>query len=175
MALPKLKTSIYELTLPSTGKKIKYRSFLVKEEKILMIANETGESEDQKRAIGQIIENCTFDKLDYEDMPTFDIEYLFIKIRSKSVGETVDLSILCPDDKTTRVDVNINLEEIKCNKPKKGSNIIKLTDVVGLTMKYPTISMKVDEKDGFRIVADCIESIYDEETVYTLSDFSIIP
>jgi hypothetical protein len=172
MALPILDVPTYELKLPSSGKKIKYRSFLVKEEKILMIANETGETEDQKRAIGQIISNCTFGELDYENMPTFDVEYLFINIRSKSVGETVDLSVLCPDDKITRVDVNINIDDIKCKKPKKNSNIIKLNETVGIVMKYPTMSMKIEEKDGFRIVADCIESIYDEDTVYATADFS---
>lgn len=172
MALPILEVPTYELKLPSSGKKIRYRSFLVKEEKILMIANETGETEDQKRAIGQIIANCTFGELDYEDMPTFDVEYLFINIRAKSVGETVDLSVLCPDDKETRVDVNINIDDIKCKKPKKNSNVIKLNETIGIVMKYPTMSMKVEEKDGFRIVAECIESIYDEDTVYATTDFS---
>jgi hypothetical protein len=172
MALPILEVPIYELKLPSSGKKIKYRSFLVKEEKILMIANETGEIEDQKRAIGQIITNCTFGELDYEEMPTFDVEYLFINIRAKSVGETVDLSVLCPDDKETRVDVNISLDDIKCKKPKKNFNVIKLNETIGIIMKYPTLRMKVDEKDGFRIVAECIESIYDEDTVYATADFS---
>jgi hypothetical protein len=172
MALPILDVPTYELKLPSSGKKIKYRSFLVKEEKILMIANETGEIDDQKRAIGQIITNCTFGELDYKYMPTFDVEYLFINIRSKSVGETVDLSILCPDDKKTRVDVNISIDDIKCKKPKKNSNVIKLSDTIGLVMKYPTMNMQADESDGFSIVADCIESIYDEDTVYATTDVS---
>jgi hypothetical protein len=172
MALPILEVPTYELKLPSSGKKIRYRSFLVKEEKILMIANETGEIDDQKRAIGQIITNCTFGELDYEDMPTFDVEYLFINIRAKSVGETVDLSVLCPDDKITRIDVNISLDDIKCKKPKKNFNVIKLNETIGVVMKYPTLRMKVDEKDGFRIVAECIESIYDEDTVYATADFS---
>jgi hypothetical protein len=172
MALPILEVPTYELKLPSSGKKIRYRSFLVKEEKILMIANETGEIDDQKRAIGQIITNCTFGELDYEDMPTFDVEYLFINIRAKSVGETVDLSVLCPDDKITRIDVNISLDDIKCKKPKKNFNVIKLNENIGVVMKYPTLRMKVDEKDGFRIVAECIESIYDEDTVYATADFS---
>jgi hypothetical protein len=172
MALPILDVPTYELKLPSSGKKVKYRSFLVKEEKILMIANETGEIEDQKNAIGQIITNCTFGELNYEDMPTFDMEYLFINIRSKSVGESVDLSVLCPDDKKTRVDITINLDDIKCKKPKKNSNVIKLNKTVGVIMKYPTMSMRADEADGFEILSNCIESVYDEDTVYSTVDFS---
>jgi hypothetical protein len=88
------------------------------------------------------------------------------------VGETVDLSVLCPDDKKTRIDVNISLDDIKCKKPKKNFNVIKLNETIGVVMKYPTLRMKVDEKDGFRIVAECIESIYDEDTVYATADFS---
>jgi len=172
MALPILEVPTYELKLPSTGKKIKYRSFLVKEEKILMIANETGEVEDQKRAIGQIITNCSFGELDYKDMPTFDVEYLFLNIRAKSVGETVDLSVLCPDDKTTRIDINININDIKCNKPKKNANIIKLNDDIGLVMKYPTMDIREDLDDGFKVIIKCIESVYDENTIYSLDDFS---
>ena len=172
MALPILEVPTYELKLPSTGKKIKYRSFLVKEEKILMIANETGEVEDQKRAIGQIITNCSFGELDYKDMPTFDVEYLFLNIRAKSVGETVDLSVLCPDDKTTRIDINININDIKCDKPKKNANIIKLNDDIGLVMKYPTMDIREDLDDGFKVIIKCIESVYDENTIYSLDDFS---
>ena len=172
MALPILEVPTYELKLPSTGKKIKYRSFLVKEEKILMIANETGEVEDQKRAIGQIITNCSFGELDYKDMPTFDVEYLFLNIRAKSVGETVDLSVLCPDDKTTRIDINININDIKCDKPKKNANIIKLNDDIGLVMKYPTMDIREDLDDGFKVIINCIESVYDENTIYSLDDFS---
>lgn len=172
MALPILEVPTYELKLPSTGKKIKYRSFLVKEEKILMIANETGEIEDQKRAIGQIIANCSFGELDYKDMPTFDVEYLFLNIRSKSVGESVDISVLCPDDKKTRTDININISDIKCDKPKKNANIIKLNNTVGLVMKYPTMDIREDLDDGFKVIVKCIESVYDEETIYSLDDFS---
>jgi hypothetical protein len=174
MALPILDVPTYELKLPSSGKKIKYRPFLVKEEKILMIANETGEIEDQKRAIGQILTNCTFGKINYEDMPTFDVEYLFINIRSKSVGETVNISVLCPDDDKTRVDTIVNLDDIKCENIKKNSNIIKLTDNIGIIMKYPTMNIQVEEEEEFKIILKCVESIYDEDTVYDASDFSAV-
>lgn len=172
MALPILKVPTYELKLPSNGQKIKYRPFLVKEEKLLMIANDTGETEDQKRAIGQIIVNCSFGELDYNTMSTFDVEYMFINIRSKSVGEMVELSVLCPDDRVTRVDIEVNLAEIKCPKPKKNSNIIKLTEDIGVIMMYPTMNMKIDEMDGFDVICGCIDSVYDGDSVYSAADFS---
>lgn len=171
MALPVLQVPTYELTLPSNSKKIKFRSFLVKEEKLLMIANETGEEKERILAVSQIIENCTFNKLNAKVMPAFDVEYLFLKLRSKSIGESVDIKILCPDDKETYADVTINLDDIKCKKPKKNANIIKLDDSVGIILKYPGINTKT-EGSTVDVVGDLIESIYDGDTVFDAVDFS---
>jgi hypothetical protein len=171
MALPVLQVPTYELTLPSNSKKIKFRSFLVKEEKLLMIANETGEESERILAITQIIENCTFGKLDAKVMPAFDVEYLFLKLRSKSIGESVDIKILCPDDKETYADVTINLDNIKCKKPKKNANIIKLDDSVGIILKYPGI-LTTTSDSTVETVSGLIESIYDGDTIFDSSDFS---
>ncbi len=173
MALPQLQAPVYELTLPSNGKKIKFRSFLVKEEKLLMIANETGEESERTTAIAQIIDNCTFSKLDAYNMPIFDVEYLFLKLRSKSVGESVDVKVLCPDDKKTFVDVNISLEDIKCKRPKKNVNVVQLDDSVGVVLKYPTISTEIpDSPDTVSVIINQMESIFDADTVYDVVDFS---
>ncbi len=171
MTLPVLQVPTYELTLPSNSKKIKFRSFLVKEEKLLMIANETGEEKERILAVSQIIENCTFGKLDAKVMPAFDVEYLFLKLRSKSIGESVDIKILCPDDKETYAEVTVNLDDITCKKPKKNSNIIKLDESVGIILKYPGINTKI-EGSTVEVVGDLIESIYDGDTVFDAVDFS---
>ncbi len=171
MTLPVLQVPTYELTLPSNSKKIKFRSFLVKEEKLLMIANETGEEKERILAVSQIIENCTFGKLDAKVMPAFDVEYLFLKLRSKSIGESVDIKILCPDDKETYAEVTVNLDDITCKKPKKNSNIIKLDESVGIILKYPGINTKI-EGSTVDVVGDLIESIYDGDTVFDAVDFS---
>tara|TARA_B110000977_G_scaffold115814_1_gene149627 strand:- start:427 stop:1128 length:702 start_codon:yes stop_codon:yes gene_type:complete len=176
MALPKLATAKYELTLPSTGNKVEYRPFLVKEEKILLTAQATGEESDMLRAVEQIIENCTFGTLKTGDLPFFDIEYVFIKLRSKSIGEVATVKILCPDDKETRVEVDINLEEVECVRDVSHNAEIKLTDDVGLTMEYPRIdslakmSKVSDSEAGFEIVKGCISSIHDAENVYAKGD-----
>ena len=176
MALPKLATAKYELTLPSTGNKVEYRPFLVKEEKILLTAQATGEESDMLRAVEQIIENCTFGTLKTGDLPFFDIEYVFIKLRSKSIGEVATVKLLCPDDNTTRVEVDINLDEVECVRDVSHNAEIKLTDDVGLMMDYPRIDSltamtKVSETEaGFTIVKGCISSIYDAENVYAKSD-----
>jgi hypothetical protein len=170
MSLPQIQAPIYELKLPSNGKKIKFRSFLVKEEKLLMIANETGEEEERLTAVSQIINNCTFGKLNAREMAVFDVEYLFLQLRAKSVGETVEIKVLCPDDKKSYADVTVNIEDIKCSKPKKDANIIKLDENVGIILKYPTIDSSADTIIG--ALRDSIESIFDLETVFNTSDFS---
>jgi|13_taG_2_1085334.scaffolds.fasta_scaffold01271_6 hypothetical protein len=176
MALPKLATATYELTLPSTGKKIGYRPFLVKEEKILLTAQGTGEDADMLRAVEQIIENCTFGELKVGELPFFDIEYVFIKLRSKSIGEVATVKLLCPDDNKTRVDVDINLDDVECVRDVSHTSDIKLTDEIGMTLEYPRISSiaemtKVsDSEAGFSIVKKCITQIYDKENVYAKSD-----
>lgn len=176
MALPKLATAKYELTLPSTGQKIEYRPFLVKEEKILLTAQSTGEESDMLRAVEQIIENCTFGELKTGELPFFDIEYVFIKLRSKSIGEVATVKVLCPDDKKTRVEVDINLDEVECVRDVSHNADIKLTDDVGIVLEYPRIDSlaemtKVsDSEAGFAIVKSCISQIYDKENVYAKSD-----
>lgn len=187
MALPVLNNPNYEMELPSTGEKIEYRPFLVKEQKILMMAMESKDTSAQSRAVVDIIKNCTFGKIDdkVEGLPTFDIEYMFLQIRQKSVGETVDITVTCPDDGETKVPVTVNLEDINVVKTEGHTNTIMLTDKIGMSMKYPTMKQimsydlnKLDSMEGtFGIIQDCLESIFDNDQVYDemnkkeLSDF----
>ena len=176
MALPVLNNPNYEMELPSTGEKIEYRPFLVKEQKILMMAMESKDTSAQSKAIVDIIRNCTFGKIDdkIEGLPTFDIEYMFLQIRQKSVGETVEITITCPDDETTKVPVTVNLEDINVVKTEGHTNIIMITDKIGMTMKYPTMRQimsydmsKLDSMEGtFGIIQDCLENVFDEDQVY---------
>ncbi len=173
MSLPKLQIPTYELVLPSTGKKIKYRSFLVKEEKLLMIANETGEKEEMQIAISQIIDNCTFSALDNLSLPMFDVEYIFLNLRAKSVSEVVNINVLCPDDNETYCSVEINLLNIKCRKIIKNENVIKLDDSVGVILNYPTLDIVSNNTDDIvYILSKLIKSIYDSDTVYERDDFT---
>lgn len=179
MPLPKLVTPEYELTLPCTKEKIKYRPFLVKEEKILIMAME---SEDEKQiinAVKTIIKNCTTLKKKVEDLPTFEIEYLFLKIRSKSVGEVSNITLVCPDDEETEVSVEINLDEIEVNVPKEHTNNIKVNDTVGVIMKYPSLDTFVKNnfntespniETAFELASSCIEQIYEGEDVWEAKD-----
>ena len=128
MALPKLDTPVYELEQPSTGEKIKYRPFLVKEQKTLMMAQESEDDKQIREALGSLISNCTFESIDPYKVPIFDIEFLFLRIRGKSVGEKIDLSLLCPDDNETRVNKSIDLEEIDVNMKVGHTNEIDITD-----------------------------------------------
>tara|TARA_E500000331_G_scaffold74817_1_gene69924 strand:- start:350 stop:1060 length:711 start_codon:yes stop_codon:yes gene_type:complete len=176
MTLPVLNNPNYEMELPSTGEKIEFRPFLVKEQKILMMAMESKDTSAQSKAVVDIIKNCTFGKLNdkVETLPTFDIEYMFLQIRQKSVGETVDITVTCPDDGETKVPVTVNLEEIKVVKTEGHTNVIMITDKIGLTMKYPTMKQimgydmtKLDSMEGtFGIINDCLENIFDENEVY---------
>jgi len=176
MALPKLATAKYELILPSTGKTIEYRPFLVKEEKILLIAQSTGEDADMLRAVEQIIENCTFGALKPNTLPFFDIEYVFIKLRSKSIGEVATVKLLMPDDGETQVDVDINLDEVECVRDVSHNALIQLTDDIGLTLDYPRVEALAklgdlsEDQAGFAIVKDCVSQIHDAENVYAKSD-----
>ena len=187
MTLPVLNNPNYEMELPSTGEKIEFRPFLVKEQKILMMAMESKDTSAQSKAVVDIIKNCTFGKLNdkVETLPTFDIEYMFLQIRQKSVGETVDITVTCPDDGETKVPVTINLEDINVVKTEGHTNTIMITDKIGMSMRYPTMKQimsydlnKLDSMEGtFGIIQDCLESIFDDEQVYDdmnkkeLSDF----
>lgn len=174
MALPVLNTPTYELTLPSTGEPLKYRPFLVKEQKVLMIAQETSNEKHILNAIGNIIESCTFGELkNVHSLPTYDIEYIFVNIRARSVGETIEVNITCPDDEKTVVPVEIDLNDLKVQKVEGHTNTIQLTDTIGMTMRYPSIKnlgayagKKDVAKMTFDVIADCIENVFDENEVY---------
>ena len=179
MALPKLTTPIYELVVPSTDEKIKYRPFLVREEKILLIAMESGASEDVVQAVKSIVEECTFNKLNLGDMPMFDVEYIFLNIRAKSVGEISNLRLLCPDDSETYTEVEVNLSEVIVQVEKEHTNKIELTDEMGIYMKYPTIDSfattgitEVTPVNMLEVITTCIAQIYDKkgEEVFDAND-----
>ena len=170
MALPKLTTPTYELEIPSTDEKIKYRPFLVKEEKILMMAMESKSEADITQAVKDIVSECTFNKVDISNMPMFDVEYIFLQIRSKSVGEVSKLRLLCPDDKKTYADVELDLNEVKVQVGDDHTNKIELTKDMGMIMTYPTIDSFRDS--GIRdinagnmldVISGCIMQIYEEE------------
>lgn len=175
MALPQLALAKFELTLPSSGETVEYRPFLVKEEKILLTAQSTGETSDVLRAVEQIIDNCTFNKLQVKSLPMFDLEYVFIKLRSKSIGSEVEITVTAPDDGVTQVPVKINLEDIKCVKEVGHDNNIRLTDGIGIIFDYPRIdSVNFTSKDGgeeaFNIMKNCVRQIYDTENVHEKND-----
>ena len=179
MALPKLTTPIYELVVPSTDEKIKYRPFLVREEKILLIAMESGASEDIVQAVKSIVEECTFNKLNLGDMPMFDVEYIFLNIRAKSVGEISSLRLLCPDDSETYTEVEVNLSEVIVQVEKEHTNKIELTDEMGIYMKYPTIDSfaqtgitEVTPVNMLEVITTCVAQIYDKkgEEVFDAKD-----
>ena len=179
MALPKLNTPTYELEVPSTDDKIKYRPFLVKEEKILLMAMESGKNEDIVQAVKDIVLTCTFDKLDVSNLPMFDVEYIFLNIRAKSVGETSKLKLLAPDDKKTYVDVELNLTEVEVQVDDKHTNKVELSDDMGIIMTYPTIDsfmesgiQTVTASNMLDIISSCILQIYEKkgEKVYNSKD-----
>ena len=178
MALPKLNTLTYELELPSSGEKLKYRPFLVKEQKALMIAQESEDNKLIENTFAQIINDCVFDDVDPYTMPMFDIEYLFLRIRGKSVGEKVKLNLLCPDDEKTRVDVEVNLEEVDVQMSEEHTNIIKLTEDINIIMKYPCLKDMAGFDDTgevssiFDMIKRCIFEVHDGETVYNKVDIS---
>jgi hypothetical protein len=177
MALPKIVTPTYELEIPSSKKKITYRPFIVKEEKILLLAQEAGEESDILNAIKQIIKNCTFEEVEVNDMALFDLEYIFLRIRSKSIGEKVELKLLCDDDGETYADVTIDLEKIEVDFPKEHTNNIQLTDTISLVMRYPQMSAlnlmtDSDTETIFHMIKTSIRQIIDGETIYEQVDFT---
>ena len=181
MPLPKIATPTYELELPSTGKTIQYRPFLVKEEKLLVIALESEDTKQITNAIKAVIKACVLTKgIKVETLPTFDIEFLFLHIRGKSVGEELEVNIICPDDEKTQVPVTIDLEDIQVQKTEDHTNQIKLDSNLMMEMKYPSLNefiknnFEFDEKNqmqqSFELIAQCIDKIYNEEEVWTSSD-----
>ena len=179
MALPKLNTPTYELEMPSTDEKIQFRPFLVKEEKILMIAMESGKNADIVNAVKEIVSACTFDKINISNIPMFDVEYIFLKIRSKSVGETSKLKILCPDDKKTDANVEVNLEEVQVQVGDDHTNKIDLGSGKGIIMTYPSVDsflesgiQNITASNMLDMIGSCILQIYEDkgEKVYEAKD-----
>jgi len=179
MALPKLTTPTYELEIPSTDEKISYRPFLVKEEKILLMAMESGKNEDIVNAVKQIVSECTFNKLKIGNLPMFDVEYVFLNIRAKSIGEISKLKVLCPDDKKTYADIEVNLEDVQVQVGDDHTNKIELTDSMGMIMTYPTIDsfmksglQNINASNMIDVIGQCILQIYENkgEKIYDAKD-----
>jgi hypothetical protein len=179
MALPKLNTPTYELEVPSTDEKIKYRPFLVKEEKILLMAMESGKNEDIVSAVRDIVTACTFNKVNLGNSPMFDVEYIFLNIRAKSVGEVSKLKLLCPDDKKTYAETEINLAEVQVQVGDGHTNKIELTDEMGMIMTYPTIDsfmemgvQTINASNMLDVIGACVLQIYEKngEKVYHAKD-----
>ena len=185
MPLPTIETPTYELKLPSTNKKIKYRPFLVKEEKILILALESKNQNDITNAVTDVLKKCILTRgVKVDDLPTFDIEYLFLNIRAKSIGEDIKLTVTCPDDGETKVPVTIYVDEIKVIRPKDHNIDIVLDDKMSVRMKYPSLNQFIesnfdtdDEAETmvdktFRVVADCMDTVFDGEDAWEAKDYS---
>jgi len=183
MPLPKIATPTYELELPSTGKNIQYRPFLVKEEKVLVIALESEDNKQITTAIKAVLKSCILTKgLKVENLPTFDIEYLFLNIRGKSVGEELDVNIICPDDGKTEVPVMIYLDDIEVEKDENHTNKIKVDSSIMMEMKYPSLDQFIKNNfdfndknamdQSFDLIATCIDKIYTEDEVWATADCS---
>ena len=180
MTLPTINVPTYELKIPSTKEKIKFRPFLVKEEKILLLALESGEDATISIALKQIVNNCTFEKLVLDDLALFDLEYLFLRVRAKSVGEVAHIRVMCPDDGETYVEVDVPLEEIEVNFPDEHTNDIKITDTVGVTMGYPQFEdyyKEFDENEAsidysMNLIRKSIKNIYEGEDIHEKVDFN---
>ena len=181
MRLPNIATPTYELELPSTGATIKYRPFLVKEEKVLVIALESEDNKQITNAIKAVLKSCILSKgIKVEDLPTFDIEYLFLNIRGKSVGEDLEVNIICPDDNKTEVPVTIALDEIEVQKDENHTNKIKVDDSIMMEMKYPSLEQFIKNNfdfndknamdQSFELIATCIDKIYTEDEVWASAD-----
>ena len=183
MPLPKIATPTYELELPSTGKTIQYRPFLVKEEKLLVLALESEDTTQITTAIKAVIKACIKTRgIKVETLPTFDIEFLFLNIRGKSVGEVLDVNVICPDDEKTQVSVQIDLDSIECRKTEGHTNKIKLDDTIMMEMKYPSLDQFIksnfDMKEenqmeqSFDLIASCIDKLYSADEVWASEDCS---
>ena len=185
MPLPTIETPTYELKLHSSNKKIKYRPFLVKEEKILIIALESQNQNDITNAVTDVLKKCILTKgIDVDSLPTFDIEYLFLNIRAKSIGEDIKLTVTCPDDRETKVPVTVYVDEIKVIKPKGHTTDIVLDDNMTLRMKYPSLTQFIENNftiddasesivnKTFKVVADCMDTVYTEEDAWEAKDYT---
>ena len=182
MPLPTIATPTYELTLPSNNKKVKYRPFLVKEEKVLILAMESEDTKQINTAITDVLNACILTRgIKIDSLPTFDIEYLFLNVRAKSVGEVVDLVVTCEDDGETKVDISVNLDDIKVERNKKHKKDIKLDNNLSLRLKYPSMEQFIKSNfdfegtnvdASFKMIAGCIDQIYNEEEAWPATDYS---
>ena len=181
MPLPKIVTPTYTLELPSTGEEIQYRPFLVKEEKVLVIALESEDTKQITNAIKTVIKNCILTKnIKVENLPTFDIEYLFLNVRGKSVGEEIEVNVICPDDEVTTVPIKIDLDSIKVQKNEEHTNKIKVDKSITMEMKYPSLDQFIKTnfdfknnnamEQSFELIASCIDKIYTEDEVWSATD-----
>jgi hypothetical protein len=175
MALPKVGYPTYELELPSTGKTVKYRPFLVKEEKVLLLALESEDEKQIRQAVKDLIKNCVLSRIKVDQLPIFDLEYLFLNIRGASIGESLSLTVTCQDDNETKVDVKVSIGDIQVFKPEGHSTKIEFDDTFGVVMTYPSMQRFIDldflQKDlnteeVFELIAESIEQIYQGEDVY---------
>lgn len=178
MALPRIDTPTYQLTLPSTQEPIDYRPFLVKEQKIIMMAQESSDEKQMIRAMTDLITSCTFEKIDISTLPTFDVEYMFLKIRGKSAGETVELNLICPDDQETKVPTKINLDDIQVQMTVEHTNEIVITDTIKLYLRYPMFkdammfTQSSQTQDVFKLLNACIVKISYGDTEYNRVDIT---
>ena len=181
MALPQVVLPTYELEIPSNGKKIKYRPFVVKEEKLLLLALETNDEKQIEEAVKTTLKGCIQTRVKIENLAIFDLEYIFLQIRAVSVGEIVEIKVTCKDDDTTKVQYNLNLSEVNVIKPEGHSNKIMLSDDMGVIMKYPqwndfivgSVMGQSPSAEGIvEIIADCVDQIFDGEDVYDSSTTS---
>ena len=180
MPLPKISTPTYDLVLPSNGKKIKYRPFLVREEKVLILALESQDIKQISNAVKSTLKSCVQTRgVKIDDLPSFDIEYIFLNVRAKSVGESLDLVITCPDDNETTVNTQIYTDDIKVVKDPEHDNEVPLDAKLTLKMKYPSMDQFIKNNfdigdatvdESFEIVASCIDTIYDASDVWSASD-----
>lgn len=179
MALPKLDTPTYRLTLPSTGEEIQYRPFLVKEQKLLMMAQESEDDQQVIDTVGNLVQSCTFEKIDSEKSPLFDIEYIFLQVRGKSIGEKVQLDLICPDDEKTTVQTEVDINDVGVQMSNDHTNEIEITDTVKLFLKYPLLKdMKKVASDGsqvkqvFEVLTQCVHEIHFGEQIFSRVDIS---
>jgi len=176
MALPKLTAPTYELDLPSSGEKIKYRPFLVKEQKLLMMAEESKEENQISEMIQQLISACTFGKVDAIVSPIFDVEYVFLQLRMRSVGEIVNIKVICPDDKKTQVSVKVNLKDVDVLNDENHTNIVKVTDNIKMIMRYPQLTdmknMKNTTENLFSLLQSCILEVHDGDVIHNRTDIT---
>ena len=181
MALPKVGYPTYELELPSNGKTVKYRPFIVKEEKVLLLALESEDEKEVKQAVKDLIKNCVLSRIKVEELPSFDLEYLFMRIRAAAVGEVITMNVTCKDDNKTQVEKRININEIEVFKTEGHTNKIMLTDTMGIIMKYPSmdrfietefLDKSVKTEEVFEFIAESIDQIFDVEEVWDSSTTS---